>query len=401
MKRSAIFFDVTGNSFPMPMLTEKRRESLASMYSLVGSHSAVKLCRWQKSMLRGRGGCYKWTMYGIASHRCIEATPNLACANNCVFCWRLNSNPTTKAWHWIEDKPVDIVEKMISTHRDLIQNVSGMPGVSETTLKEAKEPRHCALSLVGEPILYPQVNEFVRLLHEKHISTFLVTNGQYPSCIPRLGSVTQLYLSVDAPTSDLMKTLDRPIFSDYWDRFQESVNFMRKRRERTVFRLTLIEGVNMGEEHKEEYARILTRGEPDFVEVKRLTPAFQSHRQSFLRMKNIPSWNRVKEFAAQLCAAIAPCYLLGCVHEHSGCVLLTKRKFLVNSEIFSWINFSKYHQLISLQGGEASSSPLPEDYWLPTPKWAHPDSELEGFDPRQERHYTNKRRKFMTSENIE
>lgn len=41
-----------------------------------------------QSMLRGRGGCYKHTFYGIESHCCMEATPSLACANKCVFCWR-------------------------------------------------------------------------------------------------------------------------------------------------------------------------------------------------------------------------------------------------------------------------------------------------------------------------
>ena len=40
-------------------------------------------------MLRGRGGCYKHAFYGIESHRCMETTPSLACANKCVFCWRL------------------------------------------------------------------------------------------------------------------------------------------------------------------------------------------------------------------------------------------------------------------------------------------------------------------------
>ncbi|NXS67860.1 TYW1 synthase, partial [Pandion haliaetus] len=61
---------------------------LFSGYKLIGSHSGVKLCRWTKSMLRGRGGCYKHAFYGIESHRCMEATPSLACANKCVFCWR-------------------------------------------------------------------------------------------------------------------------------------------------------------------------------------------------------------------------------------------------------------------------------------------------------------------------
>ena len=62
---------------------------------LPGSHSGVKLCRWTKSMLRGRGGCYKHSFYGIESHRCMETTPSLACANKCVFCWRHHTNPGT------------------------------------------------------------------------------------------------------------------------------------------------------------------------------------------------------------------------------------------------------------------------------------------------------------------
>ena len=64
-------------------------------YRIVGTHSGVKLCRWTKSMLRGRGGCYKHTFYGIESHRCMETTPSLACANKCVFCWRYEHS-----WWW-------------------------------------------------------------------------------------------------------------------------------------------------------------------------------------------------------------------------------------------------------------------------------------------------------------
>ncbi len=71
------------------MITPLLRKSLEKQgYKLIGSHSGVKLCRWTKSMLRGRGGCYKHTFYGIESHRCLETTPSLACANKCVFCWR-------------------------------------------------------------------------------------------------------------------------------------------------------------------------------------------------------------------------------------------------------------------------------------------------------------------------
>ena len=33
-------------------------------------------------------------------------------------------------------------------------------------VEEAMALRHCALSLVGEPIMYPKVAEFIDLLHQ-------------------------------------------------------------------------------------------------------------------------------------------------------------------------------------------------------------------------------------------
>ena len=57
-------------SGPKEMLTSSLRQSLTKQgYKLIGSHSGVKICRWTKAMLRGRGGCYKHTFYGIESHR--------------------------------------------------------------------------------------------------------------------------------------------------------------------------------------------------------------------------------------------------------------------------------------------------------------------------------------------
>ena len=64
------------------MVTPAQRKALTKEgYAIIGSHSAVKLCRWTKAQLRGRGGCYKHTFYGIESYGCMEATPALACAN--------------------------------------------------------------------------------------------------------------------------------------------------------------------------------------------------------------------------------------------------------------------------------------------------------------------------------
>jgi tRNA wybutosine-synthesizing protein 1 len=61
--------------------------------------------------------------------------------------------------------------------------MKGVPGVDQGRLEEAFTIRHCALSLVGEPIIYPYINEFIELLHSKNISSFLVTNAQFPDKI--------------------------------------------------------------------------------------------------------------------------------------------------------------------------------------------------------------------------
>ena len=55
---------------PKPeMVTPKLRKALTKQgYKILGTHSGVKLCRWTKAMLRGRGGCYKHAFYGIESH---------------------------------------------------------------------------------------------------------------------------------------------------------------------------------------------------------------------------------------------------------------------------------------------------------------------------------------------
>ena len=70
---------------PPPPLPRTNRTSLVPPLVLSGhaaslrSHSGVKLCRWTKAMLRGRGGCYKHTFYGIASYQ--ARAPSGLCAH--------------------------------------------------------------------------------------------------------------------------------------------------------------------------------------------------------------------------------------------------------------------------------------------------------------------------------
>ncbi|XP_064022199.1 S-adenosyl-L-methionine-dependent tRNA 4-demethylwyosine synthase TYW1-like isoform X6 [Pogoniulus pusillus] len=249
------------------MITPALREALTKQgYKLIGSHSGVKLCRWTKSMLRGRGGCYKHTFYGIESHRCMEATPSLACANKCVFCWRHHTNPVGTEWRWKMDQPEVILQEAIENHQNMIKQFKGVSGVKAARLEEAMTVKHCALSLVGEPIMYPHINQFVRLLHQRGISSFLVTNAQFPDEIRNLEPVTQLYVSVDASTKESLKRIDRPLFKDFWQRFLDSLKALSEKQQRTVYRLTLVKAWNVDE--LRAYADLIALGKPDFIEVK-------------------------------------------------------------------------------------------------------------------------------------
>ncbi|NWZ15061.1 TYW1 synthase, partial [Agelaius phoeniceus] len=296
--------------------------ALFSGYKLIGSHSGVKLCRWTKSMLRGRGGCYKHTFYGIESHRCMEATPSLACANKCVFCWRHHTNPVGTEWRWRMDQPEQILQEALEKHQNMIRQFKGVSGVKAARLEEALAVKHCALSLVGEPIMYPHINHLVRLLHQQGISTFLVTNAQFPEEIRRLEPVTQLYVSVDASTKESLKRIDRPLFKDFWQRFLDSLKALAEKQQRTVYRLTLVKAWNVDE--LKAYADLISLGKPDFIEVKGVTYCGESSASS-LTMANVPWHGEVLSFVQEL-ARLLPDYGIACEHEHSNCLLLAHCK---------------------------------------------------------------------------
>lgn len=78
-----------------------------------------------------------------------------------------------REWRWVVDDPAMIVSESVRKHQRLVKQLRGLPGLRLDRWAEAFTVRHCALSLVGEPIMYPHINALVRLLHERRISTFL------------------------------------------------------------------------------------------------------------------------------------------------------------------------------------------------------------------------------------
>uniref|UniRef100_A0A8D3BZ58 tRNA 4-demethylwyosine synthase (AdoMet-dependent) n=1 Tax=Scophthalmus maximus TaxID=52904 RepID=A0A8D3BZ58_SCOMX len=338
----------------------------------------IKLCRWTKSMLRGRGGCYKHTFYGIESHRCMETTPSLACANKCVFCWRHHTNPVGTEWRWKMDPAEKILQDAVENHQNMIRQFRGVPGVKPERYEEGLAVKHCALSLVGEPIMYPEINTFLRLLHSQHISSFLVTNAQFPQEIRTLVPVTQLYVSVDASTKDSLKKIDRPLFKDFWPRFLDSLRALGEKRQRTVYRLTLVKAWNV--EEMQAYSELIALGQPDFIEVKGVTYCGESS-ASTLTMANVPWHQEVVVFVQQL-ADMLPQYEIACEHEHSNCLLIAHTKFKVAGEWWTWIDYERFQELVQAHGdsgGQQSFCAL--DYMAKTPGWALFGACEQGFDP--------------------
>ncbi|XP_060704224.1 S-adenosyl-L-methionine-dependent tRNA 4-demethylwyosine synthase TYW1 isoform X2 [Hemiscyllium ocellatum] len=378
---------------PREMITPALKNALTKQgYRLIGSHSGVKLCRWTKSMLRGRGGCYKHTFYGIESHRCMEATPSLACANKCVFCWRHHTNPVGTEWRWKMDEADMILKEAIENHQNLIKQFKGVPGVKADRFAAGMKVKHCALSLVGEPIMYPKINELVKLLHHNEISTFLVTNAQFPKEIRKLEPVTQLYVSVDASTKDSLKKIDRPLFKDFWPRFLESLKALADKKQRTVYRLTLVKAWNVDE--LRSYADLIEIGKPDFIEVKGVTYCGESS-ASNLTMANVPWHDEVVYFVQQLADLLID-YEIACEHEHSNCLLIAHKKFKVNGEWWTWIDYDHFHHLVKeYQENNGNKMFCAEDYIAKTPAWALFGAKQRGFDPVDTR-FLRKRKKDIS-----
>ncbi|KAE8383121.1 hypothetical protein BDV26DRAFT_180780 [Aspergillus bertholletiae] len=366
-------------------------------YTIVGSHSGVKICRWTKSALRGRGSCYKFSFYGIRSHLCMEATPSLSCSNKCIFCWRHGTNPVGTTWRWKVDSPDLIFQGVKEGHYKKIKMMRGVPGVRAERFAEAMRIRHCALSLVGEPIFYPHINEFLDMLHNEHISSFLVCNAQHPDQLETLNRVTQLYVSIDASNRESLRKIDRPLHRDFWERFQRCLDILREKRhvQRTVFRLTLVKGFNVDDEVV-GYANLVEKALPCFIEIKGVTYCGTSTSAGAgLTMQNVPFYEEIQEFVVSLNKELERRgldYGIAAEHAHSCCVLLASTRFHVNGKWHSRIDYDRFFELLEKE--KADGTPFrPEDYMRETEEWALWGNG--GFDPNDQRVYKKGKKKAL------
>jgi len=289
-------------------------------YAIVGNHSGVKLCHWMKqSLIHGRE-CYKQTFYGIKSHRCLQMTPSVnQCNHMCLFCWR-HQGFNEKEFQEIDD-PKFILEGSIEAQRKLITGFKGDERCDLKKWEEANNPNMLACSLSGEPTLYPYLSDFFEECHKKGITTFLVTNGTNPEALEKMDTLPkQLYVSVVAPNKDVYKKICSPLISDGWERINKTLELLPSLDTRTVIRHTLVENWNMDKKHVKEYADLIKKAEPLFVEPKGYV--FVGYSRKRMNISNMPSHEKVKEFGLNISKEIG--YDLSMEKPKSRVVLLTK-----------------------------------------------------------------------------
>ena len=192
----------------MTFTKEEQAKLEYSGYRFVGEHghAAVKTCHWTRKSMVNEGVCYKEQFYGVKSHRCLQMSPAVPfCNQKCSFCWR-DLSQTRVEWEGEYDDPKTIIEGAIKAQNNLLCGFGGNKKVDRKKLEESKKPTNAAISLAGEPTLYPEIDELIGEFHKQDFTTFLVSNGMYWEKLGNLeNETTQLYVSLDAPNEQMYK----------------------------------------------------------------------------------------------------------------------------------------------------------------------------------------------------
>lgn len=281
-------------------LTRTQVEKLESSgYRFVGSHNhaAAKICHWTKQSILDRGVCYKEKFYGIESHRCLQMAPAVPnCQQKCEFCWRDLSYTQTQ-WDGEYDDPKTIIDEAIEAQNNLLCGFFGNDKANKEKLEESKTPTNAAISLAGEPMLYPEIDELIAEFNRRNFTTFVVSNGQ---CVDKLKNLEnepyQLYLSLDAPTKKIYNEVCQPQISEGWDNLNQSLDTVASFNSRTCIRTTCVKGRNMI--NPEKYGELIKKSNPDFVEIKAYMCVGSSRYR--LTPDNMPTFDEVKSFAQKI-----------------------------------------------------------------------------------------------------
>jgi tRNA wybutosine-synthesizing protein 1 len=270
---------------------------LRQKYMLLGKQTAAKLCHWTRRSILEDRVCYKQKFYGIESHRCLQMTPAIdACNHKCLFCWR---NTMYGIMDMLKeyDEPEFIIDECLRAQKKMLVGYYGIAErVNKEKLDEAQNPTNVAISLAGEPALYPKLSELVSQFKRRGFSTFLVTNGTRPKVLETMELPSNLYMTLPAPDEETYKRTCIPQEEDSWKKIEETIGLFPSLSTKTVFRLTLVRELNMG--NPEGYTSLIERASPTYVEAKAYM--FVGSSRARMKIENMPSFQDVMAFSREL-----------------------------------------------------------------------------------------------------
>ena len=175
-----------------------------------------------------------------------------------------------------------LINRALTTPDDIMQ-----------THIEALRPNHAAISLDGEPLLYPRISEYIQEFRNRKMTTFVVTNGTLPEKIMSLESYpSQLYITLPASNEQVYKKVCRPMIKNGWNKIMDSLDSIESLSCRTLVRLTAVKNLNINEELIKEYIKIIEKANPNFFEIK----GFTLQARALMIKDRLKSGEEVKDF---------------------------------------------------------------------------------------------------------
>jgi tRNA wybutosine-synthesizing protein 1 len=202
------------------------------------------------------------------------------------------------------DEPEDIINGLIEERKKLLNGFGGNDKVDKKILAEAMIPSHYAISLSGEPTLYPKLPELItNLKNRPEVKTvFLVTNGLEPDMFIKLKESnslpTQLYLSIEASNYDQHIKINRPKLTTCWESLHRTIEIMPTLDCRTIVRFTLIKGLNDDPKDIENFVKLFEKTNADFLEIK--SYMFLGNSRKNLTIENMPSYEETLNYSKDL-----------------------------------------------------------------------------------------------------
>jgi len=140
------------------------------------------------------------------------------------------------------------------------------------THTEALNPNHAAISLDGEPLLFPRISDLVKEFRTRDMTTFIVTNGTLPEVVSQIEHYpSQFYFTLAASNEQLYKKACRPMVRNGWSKIMDTMDLIESLPCRTLVRLTAVKDFNINEQFIKDYIKIVKKANPNFFEIKGFT----------------------------------------------------------------------------------------------------------------------------------